>query len=233
MSFVMRKLDRMPQTLGEKLRALRRGQAVSLVMLEETTHIQRRYLEALEHGYYDELPEPLYTRNFIRAYARALEADEKYFIELYEEESGRMDLLSPHRLPRERVRKARFFVLPRVMTMSLISLVVLGVIGYLGWQIQGLLEPPRVVLDSPFDGMYADSAMLNVRGMVLEDDVTLRVNGEEVVISDENNFVTTVDLSRGLNVITIEAERRYSRTAVIYRRVVFDSAEPTPISLNR
>ena len=109
MVFVMRKLDRVPQTLAEKLRALRRGQAVSLVMLEETTHIQRRYLEALEKGFYDELPEPLYTRNFIRAYARALGADETYFLELYEEESGRADLLAPHRLPRERVRRAWLF----------------------------------------------------------------------------------------------------------------------------
>lgn len=233
MTFVMRKLDRVPQTLGEKLRALRRGQAVSLIMLEETTHIQRRYLEALEHGLYDELPEPLYTRNFIKAYSRALGADEKYFIELYEEESGRTDLLSPHRLPRERVRRGRFFVLPRMMTMGLVALVLCGVLGYLGWQIRGLLEPPTIVLNAPFDGMYASSALLEVSGSVLDDDVTLRVNGEEVVVSDANAFATTVDLSRGLNVITIEAERRYSRTAVLYRRVVFDGTKNTPISLNR
>ncbi len=233
MTFVMRKLDRLPQTLGEKLRALRRGQAVSLSMLEETTHIQRRYLEALEHGYYDELPEPLYTRNFIKAYARALHADEKYFIELYEEESGRSDLLSPHRLPRERLRKGRFFVLSRLMTMTFVSLVAVGVLSYLGWQVRGLLEPPTIVLDTPNEGMYADSAILEVRGVVLDDDVTLRINDHEVVISEDNHFSTTVDLSRGLNVITLEAERRYSRTAVIYRRVVFDTLESSPISLNR
>ena len=233
MTFVMRKLDQLPQTLGEKLRALRRGQAGSLAMLEETTHIQRKYLEALERGYYDDLPEPLYTRNFIKAYARALGADETYFIELYEEESGRTDLLSPHRLPRERVRKNRFFVLSRLMTTMSIVCVAVGVLGYLGWQIRGLLEPPMVVLDTPSDGMYANSAMLDVEGLVLEDDVTLRINGEEVVISDDNRFQTMVDLSRGLNVITVEAERRYSRTAVIYRRVVFDAEETTPISLNR
>lgn len=233
MTFVMRKLDRVPQSLGEKLRALRRGQAVSLIMLEETTHIQRRYLEALEHGRYDELPEPLYTRNFIKAYSRALGADEKYFIELYEEESGRTDLLSPHRLPRERVRKGRFFVLPRMMTVGLIAFVLCGVLGYLGWQIRGLLEPPTIVLNAPFDGMYASSALLEVTGSVVDDDVTLRVNGSPVVVTDANAFATTVDLSRGLNVITIEAQRRYSRTAVIYRRVVFDTSENAPISLNR
>lgn len=231
MSFVMRKLDRVPQTLGEKLRALRRGQAVSLTMLEETTHIQRRYLEALEHGWYFELPEPLYTRNFIKAYARALGADEKYFIELYEEESGRTDLLSPHRLPRERVRKGRFFVLPRFMTTGVITIAIVGIVAYLGWQVRGLLLPPTIVLDTPLDGMYASSALLDVSGKVLDDDVTLRVNGEEVVITDGSRFSSTVDLTRGLNVIMIEAERRYSRTAVIYRRVVFETNESASFSV--
>lgn len=233
MTFVMRRLDQLPRTLGEKLRALRRGQAVSLTMLEETTHIQKRYLDALEHGLYDELPEPLYTRNFIKAYARALGGDERYFIELYEEESGRTDLLSPHRLPRERVQKKKFFVLSRLMTVMSIALVGIGVLGYLGWQIRGLLEPPVVVLDSPSDGMYANSAMLQVSGEVLDDDVTLRINGDEIVISNDDRFESTVDLSRGLNIITIEAERRYSRTAVIYRRVVFDADETVSVSLGQ
>ena len=117
--------------------------------------------------------------------------------------------------------------------MTFVSLVAVGVLSYLGWQVRGLLEPPTIVLDTPNEGMYADSAILEVRGVVLDDDVTLRINDHEVVISEDNHFSTTVDLSRGLNVITLEAERRYSRTAVIYRRVVFDTLESSPISLNR
>lgn len=219
----MRKLDRVPQTLGEKLRELRRGQAVSLVMLEAATRIQRRYLEALERGRYDELPEPLYTRNFIKAYARALGADEDYFIELYEEESGRTDLLAPHRLPRERVRRARLFVLPRLMTFGAIALVLLGLLGYLGWQVKGMLEPPEIVLDTPSDGLSSHTALVPVEGHVLDDDVTLKVNGDDVIINDDKSFSTTVDLSRGLNVIRIEAVRRYSRTAIVNRHVVFET----------
>jgi transcriptional regulator with XRE-family HTH domain len=222
--FVMRKLDRVPQTLGEKLRELRRGQAVSLLMLEGSTRIQRRYLEAMERGRYDELPEPMYTRNFIKAYARALGADESYFIELYEEESGRTDLLTPHRLPRERVRRARLFVLPRLMTFGAIALVLAGLIGYLGWQVRGMLAPPSIVLDAPNDGLSSDTALVPVSGHVLDDDVTLKVNGDDVIVNDDKSFETTVDLSRGLNIIRIEAVRRYSRTAVVYRRVVFETA---------
>ncbi len=222
MVFVMRKLDRVPQTLGEKLRALRRGQAVSLVMLEETTHIQKRYLEALERGRYDELPEPLYTRNFIRAYARILGADETYFLELYEEESGRTDLLAPHRLPRQRVRRTRLLSSVAFLKIGAFATVMIAFLGYFSWQIHGILRPPQIVIETPIDGFAAESALVVVHGYVENDDVTLQINGDQVVVNNDKTFTATVDLSLGLNVITVEGTRRYSQKATEYRRVVFD-----------
>lgn len=232
MSFVMRKLDRVPQTLGEKLRALRRGQAVTLDVIERDTHVQRRYLEALERGHYAALPEPLYTRNFIRAYARVLHADERYFLELYEEECGRCDLLDPLRMPRQRVRRKLFMNLPMATAASLLGVVALAVCAYFGWQFRELARPPEVVLYSPEDSMATDSALLTVEGEVKKGEVTLRINGEQVVMNADNTFAATIDLERGLNVITVEAKRRYSRPAVIYRRVVFEpEGEISSVSL--
>ncbi|MFH1711981.1 MAG: helix-turn-helix domain-containing protein [Patescibacteria group bacterium] len=221
MVFVMRKLDGAPKTLGEKLRALRRGQAVSLEMMEKSTHIQRRYIEALERGRYEELPEPLYSRNFIRAYARALHADENYFLELYEEECGLCDLVAPMRTPRQKVRKSRFLVWNRFLKFGMLGLVALAVVGYLGWQIQAIVSPPEVVLLSPVDASMTKKAMVEVEGVV-EGEATVYVNGEQIVVNQDQSFETLVDLEKGLNVIMIEAERRYSRRAVIERRVVFD-----------
>lgn len=223
MVFVMRKLDDVPETLAEKLRALRRTQAVSLPMLEEKTRIQKRYLEALERGRYDELPEPMYTRNFLRAYARALGADEQYFLELYEEEVGQTDLLGPHRLPRMRVRKGRFFVFSHVTAALAMALPALVIVGYLLWQTSALLRPPEVIVTSPADGSAVQSALLPVEGYVTDDEVTVTVDGKTVVIDETLHFTAEVDLTRGLNVVTVAAKRRYSRAAIVYRRVVFDA----------
>lgn len=225
MVFVMRKLDRVPATLGAKLRALRRGQAVSLGDIERETHVQRAYLDALEHGDYAALPEPIYTRNFIRAYARALNADEKYFLELYDEECGRSDLLDPSRLPRQRVKRGSFFNLPRAMTAGFMGLFAAVVIGYFGWQWHVMLQAPVVVLDAPGDGLATTSALLPVTGTITSGEATLTINGEPVVVNADHSFAATVDLQRGLNIITLEAKRRYSHSALIYRRIVF---EPKP-----
>lgn len=224
MVFVMRQLDRMPQTLGEKLRALRRGQAVSLDMMEKHTHIQKRYLEALERGRYEELPQPLYTRNFIKAYARLLGADETYFLELYAEESGQMDLLTPHRLPRQRVHRSWLFSPAKFFRFIAISGFAAVMLSYFGWQVYGMLRAPSIVIDSPADGMQTKDALMDVTGHVENDDVTLVINGHAVVVNEDKTFSTTVDLSRGLNVITVVGARRYSQKATEYRHVVFDGA---------
>lgn len=217
----MRKLDKEPQTLGQKLRALRRGQAVSMEMMERSTHIQRRYLDALERGRYGALPEPLYTRNFIRAYARVLGADEQYFLELYEEECGRCDLVEPMRAPRQRARMSRFFVWNRFVASGLISIVILGVFSYLGWQVYSIMAPPEVVVLSPVDAAVTDEAIMHVEGLV-QGEASVYVNGEQVALGDDNVFEVNVDLEKGLNTITVEAERRYSRRAILERQVFFD-----------
>ncbi len=227
MVFVMRKLDRTPATLGAKLRALRRGQAVSLGDIERETHVQRVYLEALEHGEYSKLPEPLYTRNFIRAYARALKADEKYFLELYAEEVGRCDLMGPARLPRQRVKRGSFFNLPRAVTVGIMALFVATVLGYLGFQWQAMLQAPVIVLNTPGDGLATDSAILPISGQIDSGEATLTINGEPVVVGVDHAFSTTVDLTRGLNIITVEAKRRYSHSALLYRRIVFEPKSST------
>lgn len=225
MVFVMRHLDRQPQTLGEKLRALRRGQAVSLEMMEKKTHVQKRYLEALERGWYDVLPEPLYTRNFIKAYTRLFGADETYFLELYAEESGQTDLLTPHRLPRQRVQQSWLFASSKFFKVIAFGGLASMCLVYFVWQIYGTLRPPAIVIESPIDGTRAESALVEVQGYVENEDVTLRINGHSVVVNDDKTFSTTIDLSRGLNVITVEGARRYSQTATEYTRVVFDGHE--------
>lgn len=219
--FVMRKLDAGPQTLGEKLRGLRRGQAVSLEMMEKRTKIQRKYLEALEHGRYEELPEPLYTRNFIRAYIRALGSDETYFIELYEEECGRCDVVDHLRLPRQRIKRVRLFVWNHLFRFAFAGLFAGVLMTYLGWQIHGMTKPPTIMLLGPADSVVTDRAIVNVEGLI-DSEATVYVNGQQVVVNADYTFLTTVDLEQGFNTIVVEAERRYSRRAVVERRIVFN-----------
>jgi cytoskeleton protein RodZ len=77
--------------LGERLRAARESQGISLAQAAAETRILQRYLVALEDGDYQNLPGDVYTRGFIRNYAAFLGLSADELIELYRYERGRTD----------------------------------------------------------------------------------------------------------------------------------------------
>jgi cytoskeleton protein RodZ len=62
----------------------REARGLSLSDIFQTTRVSMTNLQALENGDFKALPPPVYTRNFIRKYARAVGADEKPLLKSYE-----------------------------------------------------------------------------------------------------------------------------------------------------
>ena len=65
-----------PRTVGERLRAAREAQGLSLADVAARTRVTQRYLEAIETDRLDLLPSPAYASGFARAYARAVDLDQ-------------------------------------------------------------------------------------------------------------------------------------------------------------
>lgn len=61
--------------LGDAFRTERTRRGITLDDAERTTRINRVYLEAIEDGRLETLPAPVYTRGFVRLYARFLGLD--------------------------------------------------------------------------------------------------------------------------------------------------------------
>jgi hypothetical protein len=61
--------------IGTFLRNLRTKKGMSLEEISTKTMVQQRFLDAIEKGEYEHLPEPLYIRGFIRRFAEALGID--------------------------------------------------------------------------------------------------------------------------------------------------------------
>lgn len=70
-------------TFGDTLRQARTDLDASLVDAERETHIQRRYLEALEREDHGLLPATVYTRGFIRTYCRYLGLNPDAMLDLF------------------------------------------------------------------------------------------------------------------------------------------------------
>ena len=73
-----------PQETVLDLKAVRETRGLSLQAIFETTRVGLVNLTAVENGDFDRLPPPVYARNFIRKYARAVGIDEKPILDRYE-----------------------------------------------------------------------------------------------------------------------------------------------------
>ena len=74
----------LPQgSLGAWLRAQREARGVGLREIADASKISLRYLEALETDRFEVLPAPVFTRGFLREYARVVGLDPDEVVNLY------------------------------------------------------------------------------------------------------------------------------------------------------
>jgi len=71
--------------IGQLLRQTREAKELSLADAEEQTRIRQRYLSALESGDWDDLPNPVAARGFLRTYATFLGLDAEELVDQSQE----------------------------------------------------------------------------------------------------------------------------------------------------
>ena len=64
------------ESVGPSLKHARESQGLSLDQVASLTRIQLKYLQAIEEEHFAALPEQVFTKGFVRTYARALGMDE-------------------------------------------------------------------------------------------------------------------------------------------------------------
>lgn len=128
--------------VGATLRNARTRKHLSLEQLAQSTKISASTLEALENNDFDRLPAAIYTRGFLRAYAREVDLDPEETVEQYLEqfaEAPPMVMAPPGRMPArdiahdqsEPLSEPRGLVLklPRVPLPALAAAVVVVAVG--------------------------------------------------------------------------------------------------------
>ena len=91
-------------SFGEELRREREIRAISLKEIADATKISKRFLEAIENNDHKTLPAPVFTRGFVREYARYLGLNAEEMVNRYNyaaagddriEKSAHLDRLTP------------------------------------------------------------------------------------------------------------------------------------------
>src|SRR5213595_3820199 len=100
-------------SFGEELRREREIRGISLKEIADATKISRRFLEAIERNDHKTLPAPVFTRGFVREYARYLGLSAEDIVTRYNyaaagddriEQSEHLDRLVRPPVPQEKLK---------------------------------------------------------------------------------------------------------------------------------
>lgn len=129
------------ERVGERLRAAREAQGLTLDDIAASTRIPRRHLQAIEDGRYDGLPAPTYSAGFIKSWARRLGLNGQQLADEFRAEMGGLAVESTQSLPYEPADPRRTPPAGLALLASLVAVVLL--LGYLYWR--GTAEqPPQI-----------------------------------------------------------------------------------------
>lgn len=93
---------------------------------------------------------------------------------------------------------------------TLLSLLVLLIVGYTGFNSRFLLQGPEIELEHPEETVTTDDNTFYLRGKVLHSSF-ISVNGRPIFIDEAGNFSEKLLLSSGISIIDIYAKDKFGK----------------------
>lgn len=214
------------KTLGERLAFARKRQAISLEEAEEKTKIRLKYLEALEKDQYSKIPSA-YVLGYLSRYGEFLGlGGEKVALELRKGWGGKPDFrgLSSVIGPKRDIKARGPIITPRTILIILVSLAVIGLLGYIGIQVKKFSTPPELEIFKPSDQTVTATSPIKLEGKTFPLAQVI-VNGELVVVDEEGGFAENIELVKGLNTIEVISRNRAGKETKKTIKVLYEVKE--------
>ena len=203
-------------SLPERLVAARERKGVDIYRAERDTKIRARYLEALEHGDYRELPGAVYTKGFLRNYALYLGLDPEEVLLQWKHERG--DAAIPAEpvlaVPKPLAAPRQGLTFSPVVVVAALLTVLIGVFAiYMGIQLVRFAKPPTLEVTNPSQlviDVPEETTTYTLRGTSIPGaTITITAAGRDqpyrVSADSTGRWSTDVDLRRGRNQFDITA----------------------------
>jgi len=203
--------------VGDELKIRRQELGYSLHKVEVATKIRGRYLRAIEASDFAHLPNDVYSRGFVKQYARFLGLKPADIVKRYQEE--RADDVAPVEQSKPRALNFRLGATSRwVASLAALSIVAL-IVGYLLWQFSSLTAAPKLDLTSPTKDQVVDKISIDIIGETAP--------GADVFLNDvplpsdvDGKFKTTLILQSGINEVRVVSKNKLGKETRITRNIL-------------
>jgi cytoskeletal protein RodZ len=184
--------------------------------VETATHIRIKYLERIEAGDYEHLPDDVYTLGYIKSYADYLGLETTPIVNMYKKERaafaqahGQSVLLQKaSKLGLKPVGKKGFAFTSKSLLVLFGFLVFLLIVVYFGWQITILASPPSLQINSLQE--KTTNGYIIVSGQV-DGGADVFINDSPILTNPDGSFSERVSLIDGVNQIKISARSKLGK----------------------
>lgn len=207
------------ETVGGKLRSIRRKKKISLERAEEETKIRLKYLQAIENDHFRSLPSRVYVIGFIRRYSEYLGINPDESVREYKQSFGRNHKITKFAFKSAAQTRNKLIVTPKLLVTVSAVLLVLAVVTYLAISIARFSKPPTIDIIAP------TQTSVEQKDLVIEgktsDNASIEINSQAVNVDESGNFSQKVELTLGVNIFQINAKNRIGKQSSKVLRVLY------------
>jgi len=204
-------------TLGELFKQTRKKKKVSLLEAENQTKVRAKYLEAIERSGWEDLPQKVYTRGFVLAYAKFLQIPTHQAISLFEKETRILNSDSTTNISyNQKLKDHKILITPKVLAYTSLAAFIIFLLGFVLMQLLNFASTPNLEITSLDNNSVLETESVDLLG-VTDTDTKVAVNNESVPVSSDGKFEIKLKLHKGLNVIKVVATNKIKKeTSHVY-----------------
>ena len=189
-------------TAGEVIKNKRESLGKSLIAVSTDTKIQKRYLEYIESNQFDKFDSEIFASGFLKIYSKYLELDVEKILALYRRDT-RLDTKIPKK-GNLRTQKEKLKISPKLIAILTLSIFLLSIVGYIGYQIYKFQKPPVLTVSQPLNEYVSDTEITLIKG-VTETSSVVNINNEKIDVNESGEFEYEFKLTEGVNSITVKS----------------------------
>lgn len=86
---------------------------------------------------------------------------------------------------------------------------------------QKIISAPKLTIIYPEKNLLTKETAIEIKGQT-EKEAEVKINGELILNNNNGNFSQTINLKKGLNTITINAQKKYSKESSVTRQILVE-----------